>query len=200
MMILVVGRSNCGKSALAEDLIIRMSEQDKRVYLATMVPYGDDGARRVKRHRALREGKNFVTVECARDIKNSVDADGYISGIKAAEATVLLECAANLCANVMFADECNLDRPIDLQCVTDDVVNDILSLRDRVKDIVVVSDEYEEEENFDAQTVCYIKALSYINRRLKSMADKTYDMTDGSIKVTEKSSKEIDKESDIHKE
>ncbi len=67
-MILVVGGPNSGKSLRAEELAVEMSAEDKRIYLAAMIPYGEEGAARVKRHRELRKGKGFVTVERAKDV------------------------------------------------------------------------------------------------------------------------------------
>ena len=60
MLIYVSGGSGSGKSAFAEDLVVQSGVR-KRVYLATMEPFGEDAAQRIARHRALRRGKGFVT-------------------------------------------------------------------------------------------------------------------------------------------
>ena len=52
---LVIGAAASGKSAYAESLCL--GHDGPRVYLATMEPFGEEGARRIARHRALREGK-----------------------------------------------------------------------------------------------------------------------------------------------
>ena len=62
MMILVTGGASSGKSAYAEQLACSLP--GSRYYLAAMKPFGEEGARRIARHRALRAGKGFVTVEC----------------------------------------------------------------------------------------------------------------------------------------
>ncbi|MBQ6966572.1 MAG: bifunctional adenosylcobinamide kinase/adenosylcobinamide-phosphate guanylyltransferase [Lachnospiraceae bacterium] len=103
MMILVVGSPDSGKSVKAEELAVELSGNEKKIYLATMIPFGEEGAARVEKHRALRNGKGFVTVERPLNVGSLPDSEGFIEGIRAEEATVLLECAANLCANVMFA-------------------------------------------------------------------------------------------------
>lgn len=54
---LVIGAAASGKSAYAESLCL--GHDGPRVYLATMEPFGEEGARRIARHRALREGKGF---------------------------------------------------------------------------------------------------------------------------------------------
>lgn len=53
----VIGAAASGKSAYAESLCL--GHDGPRVYLATMEPFGEEGARRIARHRALREGKGF---------------------------------------------------------------------------------------------------------------------------------------------
>ena len=50
---LVIGAAASGKSAYAESLCL--GHDGPRVYLATMEPFGEEGARRIARHRALRE-------------------------------------------------------------------------------------------------------------------------------------------------
>ena len=63
---LVIGSAASGKSAYAESLCL--GHDGPRVYLATMEPFEEEGARRIARHRALREGKGFSTLECSRDV------------------------------------------------------------------------------------------------------------------------------------
>ena len=175
-MILVVGRPDSGKSAMAEKLAGEMSTEKKKIYLATMIPYGEEGASRVERHRALRKGKGFVTVERPLGVGNLPDREGFIEGIRAEEATVLLECVSNLCANVMFegGKGKNLKNPEE---AAEAVTKDILKLKERVKNLIVVTNEFKEEEGSDRETLEYISAVSGVNRRLKEEADRIYDVT-----------------------
>ena len=102
MMAFVVGGAASGKSAYAEQLACQLGEQ--RVYLAAMRPFGEEGAARVRRHRALRAGKGFTTVECYDDFCAAL-ADERLDG-----ATVLLECLGNVVANELFrADDAEGD-------------------------------------------------------------------------------------------
>ena len=55
MMHLVTGASASGKSAYAEDLLV-LAKSAEKYYIATMRPWGAEGAARVKKHRAMREG------------------------------------------------------------------------------------------------------------------------------------------------
>ena len=67
---LVIGAAASGKSAYAESLCL--GHDGPRVYMATMEPFGEEGARRIARHRALREGKGFSTLERTRDVGAAV--------------------------------------------------------------------------------------------------------------------------------
>ena len=95
MMILVTGGSGSGKSAFAEDCVIACGEMP-RIYIATMYPFDEESRKRVKRHRDMRFGKGFETVECYTGL----------SGVKVPEGCiVLLECMSNLVANEFFRED-----------------------------------------------------------------------------------------------
>jgi adenosylcobinamide kinase/adenosylcobinamide-phosphate guanylyltransferase len=67
MMHLITGGSGSGKSAYAEACVLAAGSA-RRIYIATMIPYGEEGRQRVERHRALRKEKRFETMECYTDI------------------------------------------------------------------------------------------------------------------------------------
>ena len=93
MMILVTGGSGSGKSAFAEDCVVACGEMP-RVYIATMYPFDEESRKRVKRHRDMRFGKGFDTVECYTGLSEVRVPKG---------CTVLLECMSNLVANEIFS-------------------------------------------------------------------------------------------------
>ena len=68
-MTVVTGGSGSGKSAFAEDKIVSFGPA-KRIYIATMHPYDEESHKRVARHRKMRAGKGFETVECYTGLKN----------------------------------------------------------------------------------------------------------------------------------
>ena len=175
MTVLVIGKPDSGKSALAENISLELSVEGKRIYLATMIPYGDEGKERVQKHRNLREGKGFVTVERARDLSFLPDEAGEIAGIKAPEATVLLECVANLCANVMFDEKTGQCKETD-ETVETVVTDDILALKTQVKNLVIVTNEFDTDGIDDTGTLRYIKVMSRINNNLKKYADRICDI------------------------
>lgn len=106
MMFLLYGGSASGKSQVAEDVAVALG--GKVAYIATMRVYGAEGRARVARHRALRAGKGFATVECPCNLAQ-LDLAAALAGQPGFEepgrCTVLLECLGNLVANQMFAED-----------------------------------------------------------------------------------------------
>ena len=98
MTYLILGGSGSGKSAYAETVLSGLSSVKKKYYLATMQIYDEDGLKKVERHKKMREGKGFITLEQPRNIAKIMET---ISGKNSA---VLLECMSNLTANEMFSD------------------------------------------------------------------------------------------------
>ena len=156
MMTVVTGGSGSGKSAFAEDKIVSFGPA-KRIYIATMHPYDEESHKRVARHRKMRAGKGFETVECYTGLKNLDFPEN---------AVVLLECMSNLVANEMYdpsgagenAEESILAGIHKLQKVSDDLV-------------VVTNEVFSDGCEYDAGTTDYIRRLGEINVRLSRAAD-----------------------------
>lgn len=91
MMTLIIGGSGSGKSAYAEDYMISISEDRKKYYIATMQIYDEEGKRKVERHRMLRGGKGFSTIEQPLDIGNAAEK------LEDGDKTALLECISGIC-------------------------------------------------------------------------------------------------------
>lgn len=104
MITLITGGSGSGKSAYAEKYICRVSNENgykEKYYIATMQVFDDEGQRKIDRHRRLRAGKGFITIEQPRDIQNAVSKLQSESSLKTGRSA-LLECMSNLVANEMF--------------------------------------------------------------------------------------------------
>ena len=183
MMILIVGTPDSGKSVKAEEVALKLSLDNTRIYLATMIPYGEEGVARIGKHKALRAGKGFITIERPRDIAGITDENGYIAGVCAQDATVLLECTANLCANILFDDTGSIIMYED-EAVRS-VTEDILALDKQVKNLIVVTNEFAHTDDQDDSTRRYINVMSDINKALRTKADKIYDVTEGTWKIYE---------------
>lgn len=161
MLYLVLGRPDSGKSKLAEELVCKEHSTKERYYIATMIPFGIEGQKRIDRHKKLRRGKGFVTIERPFDVDEAV-----CDIIQAQNANVLLECVSNLVANEMF------ERRTEVSELLDVIAGQIKRLNERVKNLYVVSNTFENEEGeYDAETRAYIEATSKVNQMLADMAD-----------------------------
>lgn len=163
MMILLIGGAGSGKSSFAEALC--MKGPLPRYYLAAMQPYGPEGEARIARHRKLREGKGFETIERYTD---------YASLKLPARATALLECAANLTANEMFAPDGSMTDPVARVLAGVDALRAQCALL-----VVVTNDVGSDGTEYDASTAAYIDALGRINRALAARADTVAELVAG---------------------
>ncbi len=163
MMILLTGGSACGKSAYAEALC--MNAPLPRYYLAAMQPYGEEGKRKVRRHRALRAGKGFETIERYTD---------YAGLRLPARGTVLLECICNLTANEMFDEAGNRSDPYERVLAGIDALarqSDLL--------VVVTNDVGSDIRTYEEGTAAYIRVLGRINAALAARADTVLELVAG---------------------
>ena len=136
MLILITGGSGSGKSAFAEQKLLEIaSEQGKNcIYLATM-SRGEDGesAARIRRHRALRAGKGFGTVEQPLRLDEAKIPDG---------SAVLLEDLSNLLANEIYLPGGQLAiKERTEEQLAEAVLGPVLALAERASVLVVVTNE-----------------------------------------------------------
>ncbi len=170
MIALFYGGSSSGKSSHAENFAVKMGGNGKLCYLATMIPFGSEGERKVESHKQKREGKGFETCEKFTDI-----ASGNVNG-----GTVLLECLGNLVANEMFDDNgVKTD-------VASHIANGIKQLSEKCENLVLVSSDISEtSETLSSETLEYIKNLNEINREISKFCDEVYRVCVG-IAIKEK--------------
>ena len=132
MIVYATGGASCGKSAFCEELCQALGGD--LVYLAAMRPFGEDGARRVARHRTMRAGKGFETIECFEGFSDIVGS-GLLDG-----KTALLECLGNVVANDLFSDGgLSCDGDVGARC--DRIVAVLEELCSRCAHVVVVGNE-----------------------------------------------------------
>ena len=169
-MTLIIGGSGSGKSAYAEDYMVSISEDRKKYYIATMQIYDEEGKRKVERHRMLRGGKGFSTIEQPVDIGKAAEK------MEAEDRTALLECVSNLTANEMFSGEV----PGTEEAITEKIVGGIAVLNRELTHLVIVSNNVFEDGNvYDKTTMAYIRAMGRINQKLAEMADEVVEVVVG---------------------
>lgn len=172
MVTLVLGGSGSGKSAIAESMLEEIKDVEVKYYLATMQVYDEDAQRKVNRHRELRRGKGFRTIEQPRDIFQALD---QMDPSRLGESAVLLECMSNLAANEMFGKDV---RPADE--VVRNIVQGIRILRNRVRHLIIVSNNvFEDGVRYDPATTAYMDALGKINCVLASESDEVTEVVAG---------------------
>ena len=170
-MVLVVGGSGSGKSLYAEKTAVSLAQAGmKKYYLATMQVFDDEGRKKVEKHRDLRNGKDFLTIEQPTRISDALEK------MEDEDRTVLLECISNLTANEMFSEE---KANTEIQ-VTDNVIRDIKLLKEQTNHLVVVSNNvFEDGITYDETTMEYIHAMGKINQKLAALADRVVEVVAG---------------------
>ena len=164
MIYLVTGGSGSGKSAYAEEKLCSLGNYN-RIYFATMEVSDKEGRKKVERHRKLREGKAFTTIEQGKNLKE----------IKIPKnSLVLLECMSNLLANEMYQKDGSLKergKAADLQLETA-VLKPLLCLEQQAGCLVVVTNEvFSDGMRYEAETEEYVRLLGRANTFLAQRAD-----------------------------
>ena len=149
MLVLVIGGSGSGKSAYAEDCVVRLSGENSRYYLATMQIYGEEARARVERHRRLRKEKGFYTIEQQTSIEKALEKKKETDRSDA-EASALLECMTNLAANEMFGEA----GASSCREVTDRILAGMEELKKGFQNLVVVTGNvFEDGRRYEQSTM-----------------------------------------------
>lgn len=163
MITLITGGSGCGKSTYAESRMLSYSQP--RVYVATMIPCGEDAERRIARHRQLRAGKGFETLEKGVDVGGLPLPEG---------ASVLLECLGNLVANEMFEPD-GAGENAEERCL-----DGIRSLARRAANLVIVTNEVGSDgREYGEGTERYMQIMGRLGCRIAEMADEVCEVVCG---------------------
>lgn len=190
MLHLVTGGSGSGKSAFAEETICRYhgARQGGLIYLATMLPYGEETKQKIHRHRKLREKKGFRTIErytgldraeveeqrLEKDICGGRIQGGCSLKGRDASACILLECISNLVANEMYQPGGASEN------TAVEVLRGIRSLMRQCRHLVIVTNEVCSEcTNTSGEMEGYKRNIGTINCALAEMADRVTEVVDG---------------------
>lgn len=201
MMTVITGGSGSGKSAYAEDYIGQIavkSDHCNKYYIATMKVYDTEGQKKIDRHRRLRQGKGFITIEQPTDIEaimeeiNAVEFSTTVTNDRVDyinpkqqnviyQNAALLECMSNLVANEMFTNDGNGNSkivPADIVCKK--ITNGIRAIKDTLDDLVIVTNNvFEDGIEYDDTTMEYIRAMGIVNQRIAAMADHVIEVVVG---------------------
>ena len=153
MLILITGGAASGKSEYAEKIICARARS--RLYLATMQPFGSAARARIARHRALREGKGFETLERPLDLPGVALSRQYDG--------ILLEDLGNLLANELFSPD----------GAKQNSVKSILSGIRKLKEI------FSDGEAYPPETMEYIRMLAELHVRITQEAGAVFESVCG---------------------
>ena len=160
MFTLIIGGAASGKSEFAEAHALKLP--GRRVYLATMEPLGTGARARVERHRRLRAGKGFETVERYTNLAGL---------LLPPDTNILLECLGNLTANELYSPRGG---------GTQAVLNGIDHLLSRNAYLTVVTNEVcSGGTDYAGDTLTYMEKLARINRALAARADLVVEVVCG---------------------
>lgn len=196
----IFGGTGSGKSEFAEHRACRYNGH--KIYLATM-EYSEKGAwEKIDRHRKMREGKGFQTIELSRDIERLTNqtlvsmpsltggtCHSVEFGYQIGESVILLECLGTLLANEMFmAVKLNwnlLEQGGDLEQelrtmvtpLVDKIFNALVALDDSCYDLIVVSsDVFGELGDYSLDVKAYLMALGMLHRRIGGMCREAWEV------------------------
>ena len=187
MITLVTGGSGSGKSAYAESLL--SSCEGIRYYIATMQIYDAEGEKKVERHRKLRAGKGFLTIEspmnvgkirfaCAGEAEQAQYRQGAERKVQGSSGkkSALLECMSNLTANEMFTK----DGMKSEEEVVEKIVSEIQTISKKLDNLVIVTNNvFEDGVIYDAGTMEYLRARGRIIAALARLADRVAEVVVG---------------------
>ena len=160
MVNLVIGAAASGKSEYAEDIV--MSLPGEKIYIATMEPFGAEAKERIARHRALRAGKGFSTVERPRNL---------IGLTPEADWNVLIEDLPNLAANELFSLEGG---------GADAVLTGVERICKTASSVTIVTgDIFSDGGTYDTGTQEYMEMLADLHMRIAAKADNVVEVVCG---------------------
>lgn len=161
MIYLITGGSGSGKSAFAEELI-ETFQKEKRYYIATMKPYGEETMQKIARHQKMRSEKHFTSIECYAGLGHAPVPYGSV---------VLLECMSNLVANEMFETDGAKENTVNA------VISGVKEIAKKTKELVIVTNEvFSDGVLYGGDMERYLKNLGIINQQLAKMADQVIEV------------------------
>lgn len=170
MTFFISGGAKNGKSSLAQELAVALSGEEKRYYVATMIPVDEEDRERIRRHVADRAGLGFETVECGKNILDCLE-------VADPSATFLVDSATALLQNAMFPAEKNYE--MDLEAA-ERCARELMEFAGIVKNAVFVSDYIASDgDRYSESTEMYRRCLAGIDFRLAAVCDTVVEVAAG---------------------
>ena len=133
------------------------------------MPFGKETEEKIARHRRLRAGKGFETIECYTDLKKAAEV------LRTKETgSVLLECMSNLAANEMY-DLSGAGKDAEEAILTG--IQKLLEVCDNL--VVVTNEVFSDSMTDNPEMDHYRKLLGTVNVRMGQMADQVTEVVYG---------------------
>ena len=173
MVILISGGVKSNKSTYGESLSIKLSKENKRIYVATMIPYDNEDLNRIKLHKENRKNKGFITIEAPTDIDKIVNNDNK-------DALFFVDSLTALVLNEMFKYENS--KSIDE--IASIINKELESLISKTKNTIFITDYiFNDYDNYSNFTIDYLKLFSKVLINLSNKSDLVIEMVSSIPKV-----------------
>lgn len=185
MFHVVTGGSGSGKSAFAEKMICKYHRESPAdglkgnlIYVATMIPYGEETMQKIHRHKRMREKKGFFTIERYTGLEKLSRSEFFQK--EPGKPCILLECMSNLAANEIY-------EPGGAgMYAAEKILQGLEALRQVSCHLVIVTNEVCSDSAEDSKEMKFYKqVLSKVNRKMAEEADRVTEVVYG-IPVTVK--------------
>ena len=181
MFHVITGGSGSGKSAFAEQCVVQYynaknNKENTLYYIATMEPFGEESYKKIERHREMRAGKGFYTIECYRNLAKQE----FLAQAKG--STILLECMSSLAANEFYGRVLTAGKAEEYMVneTVDELWAGVTHLQQMSDDLVIVTNEVcSEYAEVTEEMKFYKKIMGEINRKMAMDADKVTEVVYG---------------------
>ena len=141
------------------------------LYIATMRPFGAEAQKKIERHRQMRAGKGFQTLECYGDLRT---LDDSIQRWKRSKSILDIN---KTCRNEKNQEDGSLAED---EVVLETIVEGIRYLNTQTERLAIVTNEVHSDlQDYSEETKKYIGLLGKINQELGKMADQVTEVVYG---------------------
>ena len=184
MFILVAGTSGSGKSLYAERRLSRFQSENK-IYIATAKVSDEEMKARVQKHKLMRKDKNFITIECEKNL-GRLKIPGNSSALIESLTTWLANEMFDFNLSVSLREPPPLDkgrqplRQSSFKSEGGKILNDFHKIKSQCENIILVSDYiFSDGVIYDEITEIYIKTLADLMIKFASEADEVIECVSG---------------------
>ena len=180
MHILISGGCKNGKSSLAQDLACEYARKtgSRPIYFATMIPQDREDKERIEKHRADRKDLGFQTIECGKNLSETIK--NMESG-----RVVLFDSLTALIANELFAQNTVIPNLFRNPSLPEKIKSDLTALIEKSDSVIFVSDGiFSDGKIYDEATELYRRILAETENFIAQKCGKVVEMVAGNAGCT----------------